>query len=80
MVIGVYYILVVVVVTQLCSLLKTYQTVYLKRVKFSVCRLNLNKPDLNKTEHSKVRFEWGKKKTTYILNLRAWKHRAIELY
>lgn len=45
-------VLVVVVVTQLYSLVKTYQTLYLKRVNFNVCKLNLNKPELNKTEHS----------------------------
>lgn len=46
-----YYILVVVVVTQLYSLVKTKQTVYLKTVNFSilVCKLNFTKPDLNRT-------------------------------
>lgn len=50
----------VLVVTQLYSLVKAYQTIYLKRVTFNLCKLILNKPELNKIEQSKVRFEWGR--------------------
>ena len=58
-----FYILIVVVLTQLYVFFRIHKTVHQKRVNFTICKLYLKKPDLKKEGARKAKY-----RTIYIVN------------